>query len=222
MGRQVEARAADHGFEVVARINRPLEAADLERAQVAIDFSRADAVAHTAATCARAGVPLVVGTTGWESERDDVLRQTKQAGGALVYGANFSVGVNLFYRVVQQAAALFAGAGYSPFLEEQHHAAKLDAPSGTALHLKAAVDQAFDQQVDVAVVRAGSIPGTHRVGFDGPVDQVLLSHVARSRDGFADGALRAACWIAGQQGVHAFADVLDRILADGAKPTRSA
>jgi 4-hydroxy-tetrahydrodipicolinate reductase len=219
MGRQVEAQSEGHGAQVVARIDEPPTADALAGCDAAIDFSHGESVRANALACLAAGVPIVVGTTGWDADREDVYEQVRGGGGALVHGANFSVGVNLFYRVAQQAAGLFAAAGYAPFLEEQHHAAKRDAPSGTALHLKRLVDGAFEQDVDVAVVRAGSIPGTHRVGFDAGPDQVVLSHVARSRDGFADGALRAARWIVGKRGVFAFADVLDDVLAHTAPPS---
>jgi 4-hydroxy-tetrahydrodipicolinate reductase len=131
----------------------------------------------------------------------------------MVYGANFSVGVNLFYRVVEFASGLFATAGaYQAFLEEQHHSRKKDAPSGTALKLKEIVDRSFSRDHEVAATRAGNIPGTHRVGFDGVADQVLLEHVARSREGFASGAILAAEWIVGKKGVYEFAEVMDDIL----------
>ena len=165
---------------------------------------------------------MVVGTTGWQDARAEVEADVRTGGGAMVVGANFSVGVAVFARLAGEAARLFARAGgYAPFLEEQHHAAKRDAPSGTALMLQARVRDAFpDAALDVAVVRAGHIPGTHRVGFDGAPDTVVLEHVARSRDGFARGALVAAAWLvartaAGDAGVWTFDDVMADVL-DGA------
>jgi 4-hydroxy-tetrahydrodipicolinate reductase len=143
----------------------------------------------------------------------------EERGGLVVYGANFSVGVHVFYRLAGEAARLFARAGgYAPFLEEQHHAAKKDAPSGTALALRRIVAGAFpDDGLEVAVTRAGHIPGTHRVGFDGVPDQVLLAHTARSREGFARGALVAARWAAdayatGRRGVVPFEAVMADVL----------
>jgi 4-hydroxy-tetrahydrodipicolinate reductase len=134
----------------------------------------------------------------------------------LVYGANFSIGVNLFYRVVAAAAAQYVrDPSYAPFLEEAHHDRKKDAPSGTALKLRDVVARAYGgREVPVASTRAGHIPGTHRVGFDGTADQIMLTHTARSREGFAAGALLAARWIAagGRRGVYEFAAVLDEIL----------
>ena len=132
----------------------------------------------------------------------------------MVFGANFSIGVNLFYRIADFAAQLFAKfPEYEAFIEEQHHSRKKDAPSGTALKIKEVVSKHVEVG-DVASTRAGNIPGTHHVGFDGPADQILLEHLARSREGFAIGALMAAKWIVGKKGVYEFSDVLDEILKD--------
>ncbi len=134
-------------------------------------------------------------------------------GGAFVFGANFSIGVNLFYWVVDHAAGLFAKfPEYEIFIEEQHHSRKKDAPSGTALKLKDIVARHTETEIGVASTRAGNIPGTHRVGFAGESDHVLLEHVAGSRLGFARGALVAAEWIVGKKGFYEFTDVMDEIV----------
>ena len=160
-----------------------------------------------------AGVPLVEGTTGWSEERDEIERLVRDADGAFVFGANFSIGVNLFYRVVDFAAELFAKfPEYEVFLEEQHHSRKKDAPSGTALKLKEIVSQHVKKDFGVSATRAGNIPGTHRVGFDGPADQILLEHCARSREGFASGAILAAEWIVGKKGSFEFTDVIEELV----------
>ena len=131
----------------------------------------------------------------------------------MVFGANFSIGVHVFYRLVDRAGELFRGlTAYDAFIEEAHHANKKDAPSGTALYLRALLAKRLGRDVPVASTRAGHIPGEHRVGFDSAADEVTLIHSARSRDGFAMGALAAARWIGGRRGVYAFADVLDEIL----------
>jgi 4-hydroxy-tetrahydrodipicolinate reductase len=131
----------------------------------------------------------------------------------MVFGANFSIGVNLFYRISDFAAELFAKfPEYEAFIEEQHHSRKKDAPSGTALKLKDIVAEYIKNDFSVSATRAGNIPGTHRVGFDGPADQILLEHTARSREGFASGALLAAEWIVGKQGFFEFTDVMDEIV----------
>lgn len=213
----LEARAREAGHEIGAVITSR-NAADAARLlaghAVAIDFSVPAAVPGNVAAALAAGVPLVEGTTGWASEEARVRALVEAGGGALVYGANFSIGVNLFFRIVRGAARLLrAVPGYDPFIEEAHHAKKRDAPSGTALTLRALLaDGLGGRDVPVTSTRAGHIPGTHRVGFDGAADQILLVHNARSRAGFAEGALLAAHWIVGRRGVYAFADVLDDVL----------
>jgi 4-hydroxy-tetrahydrodipicolinate reductase len=234
MGSLVEARARDAGHEVgviftdrdAARAPEDL-ARSLQGSEVAVDFSVGAAVPVHVEACVRAGVPLVEGTTGWQAQLADVRGVVERGKGALVYGANFSVGVNLFYRVVASAAAQYArDPAYAPFLEEAHHARKKDAPSGTALKLQGLVARAYTERgaardIPVTSVRAGYIPGTHLVGFDGPADQITITHTARSREGFAAGALLAAQWMAGgkRHGVFEFAEVLDDILG-GKEPAR--
>jgi len=220
MGRAVAgcARAAGHDIGVVLTSRDAGRTADELAAlvrghDVAIDFSLAGAVPIHATACVQAGVPLVEGTTGWREQEAALLRVVQDAGGALVYGANFSIGVNLFYRLVACAGELFRGfADYDGFIEEAHHARKRDAPSGTALRLRDLLAASLGRPVPVASTRAGHIPGTHRVGFDSPVDQIVLEHSARSRDGFALGALLAAEWIARRRGVYTFEDVVEEIL----------
>ncbi|HVG31123.1 MAG TPA: dihydrodipicolinate reductase C-terminal domain-containing protein [Pyrinomonadaceae bacterium] len=224
MGRLVEARALSDGHEiglVVTSRDADASAEELAAAlrghDAAIDFSVAAAVLRNVEACARAGVTLVEGTTGWHSQIEDARRVVAERGGSLVYGANFSVGVNLFYRVVRQAAELFAAVeGYEPFVEEAHHSRKRDAPSGTALKLRAILRDATRKggEVSVASTRAGHIPGTHRVGFDSAVDQITLTHEARSREGFVEGALLAARRMRGRPGVLEFSEILDGIISD--------
>lgn len=223
MGRLVEARAAEEGH----RVSLVLTSADMlqrvdevaerlrESADVAIDFSVADAVLNNISACMSAGVPLVEGTTAWNKEGVDIERFVQQKSGALIYGANFSIGVNLFYRIVERAGELFKGLEeYAPFIEEAHHARKKDAPSGTALRLKELLASKLERGVPVSSTRAGFIPGTHRVGFDSVADQITLTHTARSREGFAAGALLAARWIIGRTGVYEFSEAFDEILKE--------
>jgi 4-hydroxy-tetrahydrodipicolinate reductase len=222
MGRVLEesARAAGHELGAIFTSGNAGEAARLLPGHtVAIDFSAPGAVPAHVEAAAAAGVPLVQGTTGWQGDESAVRKLVESRGAALVYGANFSIGVNLFYRIVADAARLFRGAGYDPFIEEAHHARKRDAPSGTALALQAILSRGLGAEgpggtgIPIASTRAGHIPGIHRVGFDSVADQVLLVHTARSRAGFAAGALLAARWIAGRRGMYAFAEVLDDIIA---------
>jgi 4-hydroxy-tetrahydrodipicolinate reductase len=183
----------------------------------AIDFSVAGAVLGNVTACAIAGVPLVEGTTGWTSSVPEVCRIVEQHGGALLYGANFSVGVNLFYRIVSNAAELFRNVeGYAPFIEEAHHMRKRDAPSGTALLLRDLL-KPLNFDVPIASTRAGYIPGTHIVGFDSAADQITLKHLARNREGFAAGALVAAHWLVGRKGIYEFSEMIDEVLTGKAK-----
>ncbi len=221
MGKLIKALAEDKGYEIASVIDENDSqltaaelAAQLSGVDVAIDFTSAEAVARNVEACMLAGVPLVEGTTGWNDLRNDVEKLVSDAGGAFVFGANFSIGVNLFYRVADFAAELFDKVPeYEVFIEEQHHSRKKDAPSGTALKLKDIVSQHITKDFSVSATRAGNIPGTHRVGFDGPADQVLLEHAARSREGFAAGALMAAEWIVGKKGFYEFTNVIDELVA---------
>ena len=220
MGRLVGQLAVENGHEIAVTID--LEGAErgvdeladaLRSCDVAIDFSIADAVAKNAEAAARAGVPLVVGTTGWQSQVDDVRRLVEEHHGALVYGANFSVGVQIYYRLTAQAAQLFRDLEtYDAFIEEAHHKRKRDAPSGTANELHKIVSERLGREVPISSTRAGYIPGTHRLGFDSAADQITLTHTARSREGFAAGTLMAARWIVGRTGVYEFSEVFDEIV----------
>ena len=186
--------------------------AHLKGHDAAIDFSIANAVLKNVEACARARVPLVEGTTGW-SQHDRAKQLVAEYDAALVYGANFSVGMNIFYRIVQTASDCFAKIDqYAPFIQEAHHSRKRDAPSGTALRLSELMKERYQRDIPIASTRAGYIPGSHRVGFDSEADQVLLTHAARSRQGFASGALLAAHWIVGQKGVFEFGEVIDEIV----------
>ncbi|HZH35110.1 MAG TPA: dihydrodipicolinate reductase C-terminal domain-containing protein [Pyrinomonadaceae bacterium] len=221
MGRLIEALAKNDDHEITVIVDESdagLSARELSEklrgaADVAIDFSVAEAVRRNVEACVLARLPLVEGTTGWNSELEGIRQFVAENDGAFCYGANFSIGVNLFYRVADFAAEIFAKfEDYEAFIEEQHHSRKRDAPSGTALKLKSIVAQHITKEFSVAATRAGNIPGTHRVGFDGTADQILLEHTARSREGFASGALLAAKWIVGKKGFWEFTEVIDEIL----------
>jgi 4-hydroxy-tetrahydrodipicolinate reductase len=219
MGKLIERLALEKGHEIAvviddrdAGLTALALAEKLNGSEVAIDFTTADAVRRNVAACVAAGVPLVEGTTGWNAERAEIEQIVSGGEGAIVFGANFSIGVNLFYRIADLAAELFANfPEYEVFIEEQHHSRKKDAPSGTALKLKDVVSAHGSSDIGVSATRAGNIPGTHRLGFDGPADQILLEHTARSREGFVAGALLAADWIVGKKGFYEFTDVMDEI-----------
>ncbi|HEX8266898.1 MAG TPA: dihydrodipicolinate reductase C-terminal domain-containing protein [Pyrinomonadaceae bacterium] len=220
MGKLIARLAREQADEIYVEIDKTAAALSAEElaeklkgADAAIDFSVAQAVRKNVEACILANVPLVEGTTGWNSEIENIKKIVVENNGAFVYGANFSIGVNLFYRIVNFSSELFARfEDYEAFLEEQHHSRKKDAPSGTALKLKSILAQHIEKEFTVTSTRAGNIPGTHRVGFDGTADQILLEHAARSREGFASGALHAAKWIVGKKGVFEFTEVMDEIL----------
>ena len=220
MGKIVESLAVANNHEINCVIDEeaidsdPRQVADrLNGCEVAIDFSVADAVKRNVEAASLAGIPLVEGTTGWNTQIGEIKRIVDETDGSFVYGANFSIGVNLFYRLVDRASELFAKfEEYEVFIEEQHHSRKVDAPSGTALKLKSLVEEHITKEFSVSSTRAGNIPGTHRVGFDGVADQILLEHTARTREGFASGALLAAEWIVGKKGFWEFTDVMDEIV----------
>ena len=219
MGTLVRTLATADGHEIGRIISSREAALNLEDLiellrghDAAIDFSVAGAVLRNTEAAARAGVPLVEGTTGWNAHEPEARRLVAAHKGALLYGANFSVGVNLFYRIVERAVQLFAAADYAPFIEEAHHARKRDAPSGTALKLHDIMAARLARDIPVTSTRAGHIPGTHRVGFDSAADQITLTHTARNREGFAAGSILAARWIAGRQGVYEFSEVIDQIV----------
>jgi 4-hydroxy-tetrahydrodipicolinate reductase len=225
MGRVVAERAQIQGHEIAVVVRSSDAGGDvdelarrLDGLDAVIDFSIGDAVARNVRACLKANVPLIEGTTGWTESGAELLQEIADAGGACVYAANFSIGVNLFYRIVRRAGELCANFNsYEPFLEEAHHRRKRDAPSGTALRLLDVLASSYAHEIPVASTRAGFIPGTHTVGFDSEVDQITLTHTARTRGGFADGALLAASWIAKRRGVYEFGEALDEIIREGAK-----
>jgi len=221
MGQLVEKLAREHeheiGFVLTSRQAQTVSeelTAELTQCDVAIDFSVAAAVRRNIDLCLLAEVPLVEGTTGWKIDRGELLRIVEEGDGTLLYGANFSVGAQVFFRIAASAAELFQNLeSYDVFIEEAHHKRKADAPSGTAIKLGEIVAEHLGREVPISSTRAGHIPGTHRVGFDSRADHITLEHVARSREGFAEGALLAAEWIAERKGVYEFSEVFDQILA---------
>jgi 4-hydroxy-tetrahydrodipicolinate reductase len=209
MGRMIDQLAPEYGFTVSARIDvdrpEPLAGAD-----VAIEFSTPSAVLGNVRRLAGSGVPMVIGTTGWLEHLDEVKAVIEQHNASLVWSPNFSIGVNVFFRLASEAAGLLKDQNeYGAWAWEIHHSTKKDAPSGTLLKL---IDQmrgaGYARTIDVGSNRAGAHPGTHEIGFDSTSDTITLRHVARSREGFARGALKAAQWIIGRPGFHEFSEVL--------------
>ncbi len=209
MGRLVEELAPAHGCEVTGRVDVGRDEWSAP-ADVAVDFSTADALRGNFARYIARRLPVVIGTTGWAGDAAELRAQAEGAGLGVVAAANFSIGINLFQLVAAEAARLMqAHDEYGAWIHEAHHAAKRDAPSGTALALRDVMSGAgYTRPVDMSSTRAGAIPGTHTIGFDGPSDTIELTHTARDRRGFAAGALLAARWIHGRRGWFSMADVL--------------
>jgi 4-hydroxy-tetrahydrodipicolinate reductase len=215
MGRLVESLAGEYGCEIAGIVDPPAgtDRVDSDRwrdAEVAVDFSSPDAVAANVQALARRRIDIVLGTTGWSAQEAALRRTIADAGIGIVAAPNFSTGVVLFESIVAHAARLFAAqTEFGAFLHEAHHGMKKDAPSGTALKLAQAMrDAGLSGPIDVSSTRAGSIPGTHTIGFDGPAETITLTHTARDRTAFARGALTAAKWIHGRRGWFSMADVL--------------
>jgi 4-hydroxy-tetrahydrodipicolinate reductase len=218
MGALVEAHAASHGFDVAgvlgAQGNRgglgitPERCRDID---VAVEFTRPESVVDNVRALAAAGLNAVIGTTGWRAHEAQLRGLVDDAGIGVVAAPNFSLGANLLAALTTQLASLLRGrTEYGAWAYEQHHAAKRDAPSGTALALVDAIRRGDSaREVNVAATRAGHIPGTHTIGVDGPAEQLTLTHLVRDRAAFAHGALIAARWVAGRKGWFTMEDVLD-------------
>ena len=233
MGREVEAAALAAGHRIVATfdIDRPatVDALRNSGASVAIDFSQPNAVEANVKLCVEAGLPIVIGTTGWDSALEKIRRIIDDAGIGCVIGSNFSVGVNLFLQIVREASKMVSDAGYDAYIVEAHHRGKKDFPSGTALRISEAVLSGLKSKTKVASelprgeaispdtllissIRAGAITGMHTVGFDSDEDSIELTHQAKNRRGFASGAVRAAEWIVDKKGLYRFEENIKDIL----------
>ena len=217
MGRMIESLAPESGFEVAGFIDptnpqgKDGPASDRwSGVDVAIDFSTPDSVAKNVPVLSGRGINVVIGTTGWAKDEAQIRRAVADTGVGIVAAPNFSTGVILFEAIVAHAAKLFSvHQEFGAWLNEAHHSTKKDAPSGTALMLKQAMEKAgFPRPIDVSSIRAGFIPGVHTVGFDGPADTITLTHSARDRSAFARGALLAAKWVKGRRGWFNMHDVL--------------
>ncbi|HKN67706.1 MAG TPA: dihydrodipicolinate reductase C-terminal domain-containing protein [Gemmatimonadaceae bacterium] len=224
MGRALAQLAPERGWDIVATIGtaenrdaRGITRESLGGADVAIDFTTPHAAPANVRAAVAAGCPIVVGTTGWHNELASVSDFVSARKGALLSAANFSLGVNAFEQIVALASRLLAGVGgFDVQLVETHHAAKKDAPSGTAIMLRRAAAAPWTREIPITSVRTGSVPGTHEFIFDAPFETVTLAHAARDRRVFAEGALVAAAWLIGRHGVFTMQDVLASRATPGA------
>ena len=218
MGREVESVARVRGHDVVWTLASKENAGGsgltperLSRADVVFEFTTPAAGVQNLLALAAAGSRVVCGTTGWSRDLPRVTEAFARGGGALVHATNFSVGVRHFFDLAARAARLYPPAGYAAYAVEEHHAAKRDAPSGTARTVAEIYAKETGQTLSVTSVRAGTIPGTHRLVFESPEDEVEIVHRARGRAGFAKGAVWAAERLAGRRGVWEFGDFLKEV-----------
>ncbi len=217
MGRAIDTLARERQFVVTAMLGAAdnVDGSALTRdrlgdAEVVIEFTEPEAAPANILGAVRAGYPVVTGTTGWADRLESVTREVQAMNGALVHAPNFSIGVNLFLAIAEAAGRVMNHAPeFDPHIVETHHSAKKDAPSGIAAVLERSVRGALGRSVDITSVRTGHVPGTHELSFDGAFEQIRLTHTARDRRVFADGALRAAGWVRGRRGVFTMRDVLD-------------
>ena len=215
MGKLVEKLAPEYGFEVVGRLDDTNNIGGVgipsaPDADVAVEFSVPDAVAENLPKLATRRMNVVIGTTGWYAHQEKMMRIAADAGIGVVAAPNFSLGVALFQSLAEQAAKMFAPhPEYGAWIHEIHHVAKKDAPSGTAIALENGMVKAgYRHPINMASSRAGSVPGTHTIGFDGPYETITITHTNRDRATFAQGALQAAKWVHGKRGWFTIQDVL--------------
>jgi 4-hydroxy-tetrahydrodipicolinate reductase len=214
MGQAIAELAPSRGWDVVARLDEAdvvagITKASLGGADVAVEFTVPGAAANNVRAVLAAGCPVVVGTTGWYAELPAIAKSVAANGGALLTATNFSLGVNIFEQIAEVAARLLGRApGFDAHIIETHHAAKKDAPSGTAVTIGHTASAAWGKEIPITSVRVGAVPGTHELIFDAPFEQIRLQHLARDRRVFAEGALVAAGWLIGRKGVFTMRDVL--------------
>ena len=208
MGHMIESILIDRGIEYIPTENvAEIDTATAKQC-VCIDFTTPDAFRSNYRLLADRFGAVIVGTTGWNDIKDEVIDYFKSRGTTMIYASNFSLGVNVMFSLVAKASALLANAGYDPYIVEMHHKHKLDAPSGTAKSLAQIVYNATGAATQVQSVRCGEIAGIHTVGFEGANDRITITHEAFSRKGFAQGAVEAALMTEKITGVHEFKDII--------------
>lgn len=220
MGKTIERLAEARGHQIVLKITENIDQADLQQAEVAIDFSVPEAAFNNITTCFRQQLPVVSGTTGWLDRYEEAVEVCKQENGSFIYASNFSLGVNLFFELNKNLARLMNKfPEYNVALEEIHHTQKLDAPSGTAITLAEQIVEnsnktgwklgdAAENEIPVTAKRIENVPGTHTISYNSEVDTIKIEHIAHSRDGFALGAIIAAEWLQNKKGLYTMKDVL--------------
>jgi 4-hydroxy-tetrahydrodipicolinate reductase len=225
MGSLVERLALDQGFTIAGALDRrsgprAIADGDFAAVDVAIDFTLADAVPQNLRQLAARKINVVIGATGWQAHEDELKAVAAEAGIGVLAASNFSLGMNLFQLIVEEAARRFQPhEDFGAWIHESHHVKKKDAPSGTALTIRAGMVRAgYARAIDVSATRAGHIPGTHAVGFDGASETIELTHTVRDRAVFARGALEAAKWLAGRRGWFSMRDMVMETGAGSREP----
>jgi 4-hydroxy-tetrahydrodipicolinate reductase len=220
MGNVIETIALQRGHEIVLKKKSSDTYNGLEDADVAIDFSVPDAAVGNISACLNSNIPVVSGTTGWLEHYHDMAQLCEEQNGAFIYGSNFSLGVNIFFELNSHLAKMMATLNqYKVSIEEVHHTQKLDAPSGTAITLAKdiinnsdyagwAIGNPKEGDIFIDAKRVEGVPGTHTVTYDSEVDAIEIKHTAHNREGFALGAVIAAEWLVGKQGIYSMKDVL--------------
>ncbi len=221
MGKAIEKIALKKNHEIVLKIDKDDSFSDIKKADIAIDFSSPDAAFDNIKICFKNKVPVISGTTGWLSRYDEIVKICQNEKGTFLYASNFSVGVNVFFKLNVYLSKMMQNIkGYDIFMEETHHIHKLDAPSGTAITLAEqiidysdkldwSIDKKAKDDLFINVKREGEVPGTHEIIYKSGVDEISIKHKAFNRNGFALGAIIAAEWIVGKKGVFTINDVLD-------------
>jgi 4-hydroxy-tetrahydrodipicolinate reductase len=220
MGQTIERIALERGHEIVLKKDEFNTYEGLSNADVAIDFSIPAVAVENISSCFYANVPVISGTTGWLDRYDEMAALCEEKKGAFISSSNFSLGVNLFFGLNEYLAKMMSKFdSYKVTMEEIHHTQKLDAPSGTAISLakgviensdysKWTLENAKKNEIHIEAIRTGDVPGTHTVTYNSTVDTIEIKHTAHNRDGFALGAVIAAEWIVGKQGIFTMRDVL--------------
>ncbi len=220
MGRMIEQIAETRGHQIVAKVDIGASEIDFDVVDLAIDFSTPEAAYSNITACIANNIPIVSGTTGWLKDYDKAAQKCIQQKGAFIYASNFSLGVNLFFELNAQLAKMMKNIKqYHVGIEEIHHTQKLDSPSGTAITLAEGIlansdykywklGESNNDGIPIISKRIGSVPGTHTILYDSPVDSIEIKHTAHNREGFALGAIVAAEWLLGKTGVFGMKDVL--------------
>ena len=210
MGRMIEGILQNKQISYITTEDVKSVASEIARVSVCIDFTTPQAIRDNYRFLADNFNSVIIGTTGWDDIRNDVIEYFNQKNTTLIYASNFSIGVNIFFRLAEIVSA-FADSfsEYDPYLIELHHNQKLDAPSGTAKTIADIVSKQTGRKLEISSVRAGNIPGIHELGFESEIDRITLRHEAFSRKGFAEGAVTAAIWTENLKGVYDFKTLLD-------------